>query len=644
MIPLVKGLSFMKMLLKMKKTLLLFLICILAFTVGHFRHTTPDYWDSYINENLNDWLNEHFNQLERQIEYLEVACRNLNNKKSLTYARKQFKKSRYVYKKLEVITATVDPFNAAWINGPNLPKVEYEKTMSAVSDPEGFQVLEEVLFGEEPHEQRDFILKKISKLKHFISETRSYVMKQNHYDWMVFHCLRMASVRLATMGITGFDCPVTLDALNEAKSTLNAIEEITAMYDGVLYDDREGFNLVKYAVQVGYGLLNESKDFNSLDRARFILEVTDPIFRGVTLMQESLGIEFPEDRITGLSAINPHSKGMFYNDFLKINEFFPQKINKSPTPELISLGKLLFYDPILSDGNQRSCASCHQPQRGFSDGLKTALSLDGMPLSRNTPTLLNVVYQTAFQWDGHLLSLSQQFTEVTFNRHEMNKDALELTRQLNSSEEYRTLFKKALGSEKIDFPMVIAALEAYLISLQSLNSPFDQYMTGKGSVDREVVVGFNLFMGKAKCGTCHFAPIFNGTVPPFYRDTEYEVLGIPQSPVWKNAQIDPDPGRYILAKAEPHLHAFKSVTVRNAHLTGPYMHNGIYTSLDEVIEFYNVGGGHGIGISLPNQTLPTDKLHLTEKEKRALKSFITALTDTAGLTTPVVKLPKLSGE
>lgn len=616
----------------------------LSFLLGIYAFSTiANTWDANVDKPLKEWLDEHFQTLDRQLEDLQLAVSKLKTQRGVANAQRLFKKTRYTYKKIEVITATVDVYNAKWINGPNLPKVEYEKTMAAVSDPEGFQVIEEELYGEVVLENKEFIIKKIQKLRGYLQESRRYIKTQTLYDWIVFHSLRMAAVRLATMGITGFDCPVSLDAIEEARHTLAGIYEVNELFNPILYDDREGFVLVKNAVARGLEILNKAKSFDDMDRAEFIKECTDKIFRGVTLLQEGLGTDFPEERIAGISVVNPYSKGLFYDDFLKINEFFPQKINKKPSIELVELGKTLFYDPLLSDDHSRSCASCHQPQKGFSDGLKTPLSLDGKPLQRNTPTLLNVVYQNAFQWDGHLSSLSQQFTEVTFNRHEMNKNALELTRQLNSSPEYRHLFKKALGSESIDFPMVIAVLEAYMISLKSLSSPFDLYMTDRGSVSRDVIEGFNIFMGKGKCATCHFAPVFNGSVPPFYRETEFEVLGVPESAVWQDATVDPDEGRYTLAHAEPHMFAFKTMTVRNAALTAPYMHNGVYSSLDELIRFYDVGGGHGIGINLPNQTLPPDPLKLTEREKKALVSFMTALTDTTGLTTPPGRLPLMSG-
>jgi cytochrome c peroxidase len=139
--------------------------------------------------------------------------------------------------------------------------------------------------------------------------------------------------------------------------------------------------------------------------------------------------------------------------------------------------------------------------------------------------------------------------------------------------------------------------------------------------------GFNLFMGKAKCGTCHFAPLFNGLVPPEFVETESEVLGVPKSKDTLNAQLDDDPGKFNFTQSSVHKHAFKTPTLRNIELTAPYMHNGVFSTLEEVMTFYNNGGGRGLGIGPPNQTLPVEKLKLSPREIRDIIAFMRSLTD-----------------
>jgi cytochrome c peroxidase len=150
-------------------------------------------------------------------------------------------------------------------------------------------------------------------------------------------------------------------------------------------------------------------------------------------------------------------------------------------------------------------------------------------------------------------------------------------------------------------------------------------------------------MGKAVCGTCHFAPIFNGTVPPDYKESESEVLGVPENPYVKKPVIDSDEGRgqaLLKEKVYFNQYAFKTPTVRNAALTFPYMHNGSYKTLNDVMDFYNKGGGKGIGIIIEHQTLPFDELKLSKTEINDIISFMNALTDTSGLTTKPKTLPK----
>jgi cytochrome c peroxidase len=134
-------------------------------------------------------------------------------------------------------------------------------------------------------------------------------------------------------------------------------------------------------------------------------------------------------------------------------------------------------------------------------------------------------------------------------------------------------------------------------------------------------------MGKALCATCHFAPIFNGTVPPDFKDTELEAIGVPQTTDTIHPALSKDLGRYNVYQTTARKHFFKTPTLRNIALTAPYMHNGVYNTLEEVIAFYNKGGGIGLGLDVPHQTLPFDNLELSVDEQKALVAFLHTLTD-----------------
>jgi cytochrome c peroxidase len=149
-------------------------------------------------------------------------------------------------------------------------------------------------------------------------------------------------------------------------------------------------------------------------------------------------------------------------------------------------------------------------------------------------------------------------------------------------------------------------------------------------------------MGKAKCGTCHFMPLFNGTVPPDFTETEFEVIGVPaHNLTFKKNSLDADLGRFAVHKMQLHKAAFKTPTLRNIALTAPYMHNGVFKTLEEVLEFYDLGGGVGIGLDIPNQTLPSDRLNLLESEEGEIIAFLKVLTDTAEISSKPEKLPLL---
>ena len=205
--------------------------------------------------------------------------------------------------------------------------------------------------------------------------------------------------------------------------------------------------------------------------------------------------------------------------------------------------------------------------------------------------------------------------------------------KLAADKEYNAAFTKAYpeATERITEYSIANAISSYVRSLTSFNSRFDRYMRHEtDSFTQSEKNGYVLFMGKAKCGTCHYAPVFNGLTPPLYQETESEILAVPATNDSRST-IDNDPGKESYTKVTLHRYAFKTPTIRNISLTAPYMHNGVFKTLDEVLQFYNDGGGAGRGIELATQTLPTDKLRLSKKEMKDIIAFLQTLTDTTGI-------------
>ncbi|MGF2414675.1 MAG: cytochrome-c peroxidase, partial [Ferruginibacter sp.] len=282
-------------------------------------------------------------------------------------------------------------------------------------------------------------------------------------------------------------------------------------------------------------------------------------------------------------------------------------------------------------------ATCHNPAKAFTDGLVASVAIDGhTSLPRNAPTLWNTALQRNLFLDNRSFSLEDQVMQVLNNAKEMHGSAQKAAEKILLQKEYATLYAKAYPvANKSDAAQNICnAIACYERTLIALNSKFDKHMRGQASLNKDEINGFNLFMGKAKCGTCHFMPLFSGAKPPRYYYTETEVIGVPDKNVTVNNKLDEDEGRFAVTGLPVHKYAFKTSSLRNITLTAPYMHNGVFKTLNQVINFYNNGGGKGLKIAPENQTLPFDKLNLTATEKQHIISFLKALTDTL----PILKI------
>jgi len=311
--------------------------------------------------------------------------------------------------------------------------------------------------------------------------------------------------------------------------------------------------------------------------------------------------------------------------------------------EIKQTGKLLFYDPILSANNARSCASCHKPTEYFTDtALATGLKIDRVtPLARNIPSLVNVIYNHLIMLDGKLISLQGQIRDVLHNQDELSNDVKELIRKISSCKEYKDAFKKFLKytpeEKEIGLGHIGSAITYFYSDFSHYSAPFDDAMNDKQVVPADVRKGFNLFMSKAQCATCHFVPVFNGVKPP-YISSEFEVIGVPEDSDYH--KLSTDKGRFTINPAPETINAFRTSTVRNTAFTKPYMHNGVFQTLEQVIDLYDAGGGAGKKLPVKNQTLSTDSLKLSPTEKKELIAFIHSLNENIIFEAPPAALPK----
>lgn len=289
----------------------------------------------------------------------------------------------------------------------------------------------------------------------------------------------------------------------------------------------------------------------------------------------------------------------------------PKKIrvpkNNQITPERIKLGKILFFDPRLSDSNQMSCATCHNPSFAWTDGLALSVGRNNKTMTRATPTILNVAYNRKFFWDGRARSLEEQAVGPIESAIEMNQKIEDLIAELKTIKGYSELFEKAYPGEGISETTIGKALATFERTIVSnFDAPFDRWIAGDAkAISASAKRGFELFDGKARCSVCHSGATFT--------DGSFHNIGL------SNGN---DVGRYEFVKVKALKGAFKTPTLRNVVRTAPYMHNGELKTMEDVIDHY-IDGAKG----KPNLSPDMKPVKLSKQEKADLIEFLNTLTE-----------------
>lgn len=306
----------------------------------------------------------------------------------------------------------------------------------------------------------------------------------------------------------------------------------------------------------------------------------------------------------------------------------PMEMEKMPSKELAELGKMLFFDERLSGDGAISCAKCHDPKKGWGDGMALSDGYPGAKYFRNTKTILNAAYARYFYWDGRLTGADMPtlMRDVITETYFMNMDGRLMLERLKQIPQYVELFNKTLGGEP-SFGRTLEALSAFMKTIGSRNAPFDQ-----GKLSAKAKEGLKLFQGKAGCIQCH-----NG---PYFSDGKPHNLGIPENPDVLNEPLrhismrsfykflgvsgfenfKRDVGYFVVSKDNRDMGKFITPTLREVSRTAPYMHNGVFKTLEEVVEFYNKGGEND-----PNKSLLLKPLGISLEEKEALVEFLKSL-------------------
>lgn len=290
----------------------------------------------------------------------------------------------------------------------------------------------------------------------------------------------------------------------------------------------------------------------------------------------------------------------------------------------IKLGKLLFFDPLLSGSGQISCSSCHDPQISWGDRRSVALGNDHLRGNRNTISLLNVSHRKNLFWDGRAATLEEQARSPIEAHHEMAMKPEVVGQKIGAIKAYQQLFKEAFGNDKVSYEKIVTSLAAFQRTITSRQSRFDRFLAGETKVltDQEIE-GLHLFRTKARCMNCHYGQ--------YLTDEEFHNIGL----TYYKRKYE-DLGRYLVTKKPEDVGRFRTPSLRDVMHGGPWMHNGLFDNIDGIINIYN-SGMHMIDPK-PEQKAAdplypqTDKilrkLNLNPDEKKAIVAFLHAVTAT----------------
>ncbi len=303
-----------------------------------------------------------------------------------------FNKARLAYKKVEFVAEYYNPYTAKAINGPPIDEVEEDDPLQKIVPPTGFQVIEDLLFPIYEQTNKEALLQQVGVLKAGVNRLRLVEETTQMTDAHIFDAMRRQIFRILTLGISGFDSPVALQSIPEAAWAFTALQQSFAVYQPDLYQISP--KLAKeieqtFAKTITY--LQVNPDFNTFDRAQFITDYANPLSNLLLDAQKTLKIP----TLTHLRALSS-SAGTLFDSAAFNPDFYTPGYEAHLSPQKVALGKMLFYDPVLSGNGSRSCASCHQPQKAFTDGQAKSIAFDFKgAVSRNAPTILNAGLQSA---------------------------------------------------------------------------------------------------------------------------------------------------------------------------------------------------------------------------------------------------------
>ncbi len=626
--------------MKRKTTIIILFVAVITFVFAFKDSSTTDVYMATYHQSLNDF------RAAQQELLVTIGKSDLGNAADVARILEQISASRKELKGADFWLRYLEPLAYKRMNGP-LP-VEWEtEVFEKFEKPykrEGLGLTLAALYLEEEQPQKDSLM---ALVKAALDATEVYAADSITGHLQSYHhfylCNRLFLLNLAAIYTTGFECPNTDLVVPELRSMMIDVGGIYKAFN-LSYSTQalpEAY-ISLYGRAVAF-VSNQPEGHNQFDHFTFIKDYINPLY----LQNQQLINKYKVvsknllDYSLTKNEVSIFNKGLYNGQDPK--GIFRRVKDTADLAEVGRLGKLLFFDPILSGNNSRSCASCHKPQEFFTDTIAaTPFQFNHTSfLPRNTPSLLNAAYNHLMMADGKHYTMQHQAKGVISDPLEMSCDEKEMIRKVLSCNEYKKGFGKLMKytpqEQELTAEHIASAITYYYSKFSSYYAPFDEAINTGGHLSADAREGFNLFMSKAQCATCHFVPQFNGVKPP-YIGSEFEVLGVPKDTGYK--QLSGDKGRYNINPATETMNAFRTGTVRNAAHTKPYMHNGAFKSLEEVVDFYDAGGGAGHGLVVPNQTLSSDSLKLTVQEKGKLIAFMQSLNENVLLEEAPQRLPK----
>lgn len=314
--------------------------------------------------------------------------------------------------------------------------------------------------------------------------------------------------------------------------------------------------------------------------------------------------------LSGISTHSPAEPSAKLRIPLGLDAYMPIPEDNPLTPSKVALGRRLFLDKRLSQDQTVSCATCHQPERAFTDSRTVAAGVFGRKGLRSTPTIVNRAYGKAFFWDGRIQTLEEQVLQPILAETEMDMTVEQVVARLEQSERDRRGFQEAFGRE-INPEDLARALASFVRTILSGDAPYDRYINGDlNALSEEARRGLEIFRGKGNCTDCHLGPNLT--------DERFHNTGV----AWRDGRFL-DPGRYAATQKTLDRGKFKTPTLREIARTAPYMHDGSLATLEEVVDYYDKGGNRA-----PNLDPDLHPLNLSDDDNKALVAFLRTLSGT----------------